>query len=160
VGGYGWKLLLEDEAGEVLADSVDYERALEWKITGLTVGAYTLTALIQDHADHMVTHTIQIHVVEEDGGSGGETETGTGGGESGDDTAGDAEGTAGLEEGGDSEDGDTDGESDSDSQGVVDDTAKGCGCVTGARAPAGAGLLLILGLAGIRRRRSTPYKCA
>jgi MYXO-CTERM domain-containing protein len=150
VGGYGWKLVLENEAGEILADSVDYERALEWKITGLEVGRYTLTALIQDHADHMVTHEIEIEVVEPVGGD-TDTDTDTGG-ESGDASA-EGEATAALEEGGDSEDGsDTEAESDSDSQGAGgDDSVEGCGCVTSPRSPAGAALLLLL--AFVRRRR-------
>ena len=154
VGGYGWKLVLEDMEGEVLADSVDYDRALEWKITALPVGRYTLTALIQDHADHMVTHTIEIEVApREDGESGGETETDTAGG-SGDDTAGDTDGTAGLEESGGGTAGDSEDESGSDSQGAGDDSVdKGCGCVTSSpRAPGGVALLL-LGLFAIRRRR-------
>ncbi len=155
VGGYGWKLLLEDAEGELLADSVDYERALEWKITALPVGTYKLTALIQDHADHVVTHTIQIEVVSRDGeDSGGETETATGG-ESGDDAATDTDGTGGSgnsdgEDAGDSETG-----SATDGQGALDDGAEGCGCVSASPRTPGAALLLF-GLFAIGRRRRRP----
>ncbi len=137
VGGYGWKLMIENEDGELLVDQVDYDRALVFDLVEVPAGVYTLTALIQDHADHVVTHTITITVEGEamEDETGGDTEGMDTGAETGTEpTAGDAT-------------------SDSDSAGQdVDGTDDGCGCVTG-RAPAPSSALWLLGLVGLLRRR-------
>ena len=72
VGGYGWKLLVENEAGDVLVDQVDYERQLIFDLTGLPPDVYTITGYIQDHADHVVTDSVTITVL----GTEGEDESG------------------------------------------------------------------------------------
>lgn len=137
VGGYGWKLIVEDAEGEVLVDQVDYDRALVFDLVGLPPGVYTLTGLIQDHADHVVTHSITVTVgdgaaADETGGDeAGQDESGSGG--SGADTG--SDGTAGDDAGlgGD----------------MLDD---GCGCTSG-RPPRPLAMLWWLGLLGLRRRR-------
>ncbi len=152
VGGYGWKLILEDENGEVLADKVDYDRALEFKLIGVPVGNYVATAHIQDHADHIVTQTISFSVVP--AGSQGETGDETDDG-SGTDSAGgsDSASSGGDGPGPDSEgDTETDDSSGSDSAGSADDTSDGCGCRNSAPTPSFAWLAL-LGIALVRRRR-------
>lgn len=75
-GGYGWKLVIEDEAGEILVDQPDYDRALEFSIVGLPPGTYTFTGEIEDHADHITTHSITV-IVEGEAGttSGGVADT-------------------------------------------------------------------------------------
>lgn len=140
-GGYGWKIMLENEGGELLADLVDYERAMAFDINGLPPGVYTLTGYIQDHADHVVTDVITFTVegeesLDESGGSGGSgtgevvgTSTGVGGSE------GSSEGTGGV--------------------GIDGELDDGCGCRSG-QDPArtvGGWLLALVGLFGISRRR-------
>ena len=150
VGGYGWKLIVEDEQGEVLVDQVDYDRALFFNLKGVPVGTYTLTALIQDHADHVVTHTITITVEGEaesdtDSGTDGETDS------MGDTDGGDAM-TTGLTEG----DGSGGGGSDTDDAAAEESATGddgGCGCRTADDAGADPSALAGLGLLGLRRRR-------
>ena len=150
VGGYGWKMMLEDASGEVLADSVDYDRAMEWKLVGLPVGEYTITTLVQDHADHQTTDVITINVVEPGNGDGSETESGSGGET---DSMGDTDGDGPTLEGGDEDDAGEMTEGNGGSAGeTMDDGEKGCACRS-SEAPLpvhGALLLLLLGL----RRRS------
>ncbi|MEX1367342.1 MAG: matrixin family metalloprotease [Nannocystaceae bacterium] len=142
-GGYGWKLMIENEAGELIVDQVDYDRALIFDLVGIPPGVYTFTGLIQDHADHIVTHSVTV-TIEGDGvgaGTGADDDSGgmqTGGeGEgSGDATASDS--TAGDDDAGLAGDG------------TGDD---GCGCTTGPNAPRPAAALWMLGLLGLFRRR-------
>ncbi len=144
VGGYGWKMILEDEAGEVLVDQPDYDRALEFMLAGLPVGTYTITALVMDHGGNESTDSITITVAE-DGATGGTGGSGSGDGGV-DGTAGDAGDESGTI-GGTGIDSETDG----DSAGQSDD-AGGCGCTTDTPPSslfAGLGLLLL----GLRRRR-------
>ncbi|MCR9166226.1 MAG: MYXO-CTERM sorting domain-containing protein [Nannocystaceae bacterium] len=154
VGGYGWQLTLEDaETGEVLAEAVDYDRALEFKLIGVPEGSYRAIAMVQDHADQTGTDEILFTVGNAEGGSTGGDESG-GADETG---AGDSSGTdadAGTGGGSDATDGDvTDGaDTDGDSGGQSDD-AEGCGCTTDAPAHPATWLLLPLGLLGLRRRR-------
>ena len=148
VGGYGWGLLLEDEAGELLLDSVDYDRAMVFLLTGLPPGVYTLTGYIQDHADHVATDSITITVegeesLDESGGSGGGS-------------SGTVEGTSTGEASGGSSD-DTGG-----GGGLDVDADDGCECRSG-RDPAGslgAWLLGIVGVFGVSRRRRREPKRA
>ncbi|MCX4241680.1 M10 family metallopeptidase domain-containing protein [Paraliomyxa miuraensis] len=136
VGGYGWKLLVENGAGEVLVDQVDYDRAMIFDLTGLPPDVYTITAYIQDHADHIVTASVTITVGSsealDDSGGSDDAGSGSGGGTQGEDSgsSGDTSASAGQ---------DTD----------LDD---GCGCTTGAP-PTAALALWLLGLLGMARRR-------
>lgn len=142
-GGYGWKLLIQDEStGEVLVDQVDYQRALVFDLVGLPPGVYTITGLIQDHADHVVTHSITVTVEGEAGADG----TGGSGDEGGLDT-----GSGGAADGGGSDEGSGSG---SGSAGQGDDALdEGCGCrSTGSGTPVTAAWMLVL-LALARRRR-------
>lgn len=138
VGGYGWKILLEGSAGELLIDQVDYDRAMVFDLAGLPPDVYTLTALIQDHADHIVTDQITLTVegeesVDESGGSEG---SGTG--------------SAPTTGEGSSSSGGTDGDA-----GLGDDVAldDGCGCHSPPARPGPAWLLGLVGLVGPLRRR-------
>lgn len=138
VGGYGWKLTMENEDGEVLVDQVDYDRALVFDLIGIPPGVYTLTGLIQDHADQTATHSITVTV----SGS-----TGTGGDGGTDD--------GGLDDTGPAEDTDISasapdgsGEGTSDLDTNADD---GCSCATTPATPTAA--LWLLGLLGLARRR-------
>jgi MYXO-CTERM domain-containing protein len=140
VGGYGWRIMLENEGGELLADLVDYDRAMAFDMTGLPPSVYTLTGYIQDHADHVVTDVITFTVegeasVDESGSGGSGTGEGVGssGGAGGSEGSSEGSGGAGFD-------------------GELDD---GCGCRSG-QGPArtgGAWLLGIVGLFGILRRR-------
>ena len=153
-GGYGWKLMVENEAGEVLVDQVDYDRALEFVLTQLPEGEYTLTGLIMDHADHVVTDSVTITVGPaegEDGGTGGgEGDDGSGSGSGGDASAGDDAG------GDDADGGAGDGSGSGDGTGDVtlgmDTDEGGCGCTTSPRAIPWA--FALLGLFALRRRRA------
>ena len=156
VGGYGWKLTLQDENGEVLADKVDYDRALEFKLIGVPEGTYVATALVQDHADHTATETITFTVGaaaaddtgEDDNGSDDETDGAGTSSEGSDSDGGDDEGAADGD-GSDGDDPDTDG----DSGGAgADDLDEGCGCRSTPTAP--SGLLAMVALLAIRRRRA------
>jgi hypothetical protein len=150
VGGYGWKLLVENEAGEVLVDQVDYDRAMIFDLTGLPPGVYTLTGYIQDHADHVVTDSITITVL----GVEGEDESGGSGSE------GSGSGTgvvASTGEASSSSDGTGDG------AGLDTELDDGCGCTSGAGSSRGGSrggshggaswLLALVSLLGLSRRR-------
>lgn len=139
VGGYGWKLMVENEAGELLVDQVDYDRALAFDLVQIPAGTYTLTGFIQDHANQTDEHSVTIVVEPAAGGSDG------GGSGAVDDTAGgdDPGGTAA-----DGSDGSGDGTSDLDTAGD-----EGCSCRTTTPPPSSAAALLLLGLLGLRRRR-------
>jgi MYXO-CTERM domain-containing protein len=146
VGGYGWKLIVENEAGEVLVDQVDYDRALEFVLTQLPEGQYTLTGLIMDHADHVATDTVTITVgPADDGGSG----SGGGSGDDGVATQGDGSGDGGDGSGsGGSDAGDATGDTDPS----IDAEDEGCGCTSTPR-PAPWAFALVA-LAAFRRRRA------
>ncbi len=149
-GGYGWKLVIEDEAGEVLVDQVDYDRALEFKIVGLDPGTYTFTGEIEDQADQITTHSITIVVEGEAADTmAGSDESGDGGSASAGDSDGDGES-------GD-DDAQTDGSGEEGSGGNssgLDDPEKGCACASDRARPSGAALVLV-GLASLKRRRRT-----
>jgi len=138
-GGYGWKLEIEDqESGEVLVDQVDYNRALIFDLVGLPPGVYTFRGLIQDHADHIVTHSITVTI------EGEEVPGGTAGSEGGDmDTGVDESGDAGSGGGATESDG---------GSGGIDSDDEGCACVTG-ETPRPTSMLWLLGLLGLARRR-------
>jgi MYXO-CTERM domain-containing protein len=143
VGGYGWKLLLENEAGELLVDQVDYERAMVFDFGGLPPDVYTLTAHIQDHADHIVTDVVTFTVegTEVLDDSGGSDDAGSSGGAS----SGDADsGGAGSGDTGSGDDAGLD----------PDANDEGCACTTGEPSRDGGSWLLgLVGLLGFWRRR-------
>lgn len=145
VGGYGWKLLIENDDGEVLVDQVDYDRAMIFDLSGLPPDVYTITGYIQDHADHVVTDSVTITI------EGPESLDDSGGSDAGS-ASGGAASTGGDASSGDAGSGDDPG---------LDTNAsdEGCGCTTGAadpsrrRGPPWLGLLGLLGLMSLRRRR-------
>lgn len=137
VGGYGWKLLVENDAGDLLVDQVDYDRAMIFDLTGLPPDVYTITGYIQDHADHIVTTSVTITV----GSVEGEDESGDSGGS----------GTATGMDGSGSEGGSGDA-TESDGPGLDGELDDGCGCTSGTAPPPGLALWL-LGLLGVARRR-------
>ncbi len=141
VGGYGWKLLIESSAGEVLVDQVDYDRAMVFDLTGLPPDVYLFTAYIQDHADHVVTQSITVTVQgvegeDESGGSEGSSGSGTGEGTTTVEASSGSDGTGG----------------DPGLEGELDD---GCGCRSGhdPMRSTGAWLLALFGIVGLSRRR-------
>lgn len=144
VGGYGWKLLVENEAGEVLVDQVDYDRAMIFDLSGLPPDVYTVTGYIQDHADHVVTDSVTITVLGAEGEdeSGGSEGSGSGSGG----VASTGEGSSGSGETG-------------DGAGLDVDEDDGCGCTSGrdpSRGRWGGGapwLLALVSLLGVSRRR-------
>ncbi|MEM9456827.1 MAG: MYXO-CTERM sorting domain-containing protein [Myxococcota bacterium] len=141
VGGYGWGLRVSDDSGELLYDQVDYERALIFDLIGLPAGEYTLTAYIQDHADHVSTDEVTIRI---------------GGAEGLDDSGG--EGGMGMESDGPpmTTGATSDGEGSDDDAGLDDANAnaEGCDCTSGdPLAPSSA--VWALGLWGLIRRRRT-----
>lgn len=141
VGGYGWKILLENSAGELLVDQVDYLRAMVFDFTGLPPDVYTLTAHIQDHADHIVTDVVTFTVegpeaLDDSGGSEG----------SGSSTGADAGGSsdAGSGEAGSGDDAGLD----------ANANDEGCACTTGEPSRNGESWLVgLVGLLGLLRRR-------
>jgi len=142
VGGYGWALQIEDSAGELLLDQVDYDRAMIFDLTGLPPDTYVLTAYIRDHADHVVTDAVTITVegeeaMDESGGSEG-SGTGADAGTSTGEGSGSGDAT-------DSEDGGP-----AADEGEIDD---GCGCTTLPARSGGAWLLGLVALLGLSRRR-------
>ncbi len=144
-GGYGWKLMVENEGGELLVDQADYDRALTFKINGLPPGVYTFTGVVMDHADQTGTHAITVTVTSAPGGdasSGGADESGGPGGSSG---SGGAAGTA-------SDDGAPASE-DSGGAGQVAGSDDGCACVTSAGRTGTSSLGLLAMLLGLRARR-------
>jgi MYXO-CTERM domain-containing protein len=147
VGGYGWKIEVETEAGELLAEQVDYQRVRTFTLTGFDPGTYVLRATIQDHADHVGMHEIVVEVRAPEGHDANDDDGASDDGASDDGV----EGTTGLEETtGVGDDGDA-----GDSAGLADDD--GCGCSTPSMrgtAPWSSAGLLLLGLAAVRRRRA------
>ena len=142
-GGYGWKLVVVDQATEeILVDQADYDRALEFKIVGLPPGTYTFTGEIEDQADHVTTHSITIIV------EGVAADTGTSDG-TGDGSASSGEATASQGSDDSSGDGETSGGSGSGGANGTDD---GCTC---AATPANHSAWLLI-LAGAAARRRAP----
>jgi MYXO-CTERM domain-containing protein len=141
VGGYGWKLLVENAAGDVLVDQADYDRAMIFDLTGLPPDVYTITGYIQDHADHVVTASVTI-TVGDGAAAGSSSDTGDGGSsDTGDDP--------GL---GASESSGSDGTGGGGLDTELDD---GCQCTTGGDRRPGAmpWLLGLVGALGLARRR-------
>lgn len=155
-GGYGWQLTLEDaETGEELAQAVDYDRALEFKLVGIPDGSYRAIVMIQDHADHTTTDEILFTV----GNTAAAGSTGGSGSGSGSDGGG--SGTSGATDdatsGGTSDTSDemTSGaDTDGDSAGQDGEGDDGCGCRQSGPGRGTALLLLPLALLGLRRRNS------
>lgn len=155
-GGYGWKLVIEDEGGELLVDQPDYERALQFSIVGLPPGTYTFTGEIEDHADHVVTHAITV-IVEGDPSA----ETGDGGADTSGSSSGgnDGVGTDATSTPTSGDEGDSDGGSGSAG---ADGADEGCACGLDGRDGATAWWLLLLPWLGRRptrhfgRRNSSP----
>jgi MYXO-CTERM domain-containing protein len=140
VGGYGWAIQLENSAGDLLLDQVDYERAMVFDLAGMPPDVYTLTAYIQDHADHVVTDAITFTVEGEASldDSGGSEASSTGAGSGTGDGSGSGDATDGASagiDGGEAED--------------------GCGCRTPTDPvrPRDAWLLGLVTLLGLSRRR-------
>lgn len=152
-GGYGWKLMLEDaETGELLADQVDYDRALEFKLIGVPEGSYRAIALIQDHADHIVTDEIVFSVGAQISETGGSSSGGASGSETGDDTPTGGQGSGGQDS--DGPDSDAGPDSGTDGGGAASDSAdEGCACRGGGSPGNAAFLLFPLLLLATRRRR-------
>ncbi len=141
-GGYGWKLVIEDEAGEILVDQADYDRALEFSIVGLPAGTYTFTGEIEDHADHITTHSITV-IIEGEAATTGDADTSGSSSASASDTAADADTSASSS---------AEGSSDGGSGTAGTNTDSGCACGT---ADVGAPwwMLGLVPLVGGRRRR-------
>lgn len=138
VGGYGWGLRVSDDTGQQLYDQVDYERALIFDLVGLSPGEYTLTAYIQDHADHVSTDEVTIRI----GGEEGLDDSG------GEDMGVESDGPPMTSGEG------SDGEGSDDGAGLDDANAnpEGCDCTSGdPLAPSSA--VWALGLLGLVRRR-------
>lgn len=142
-GGYGWKLVVQDEAGETLVDQVDYDRTLLFDIVGLPPGTYTFIGEVEDQADHVTTHAVTV-IVQGDGSSdttgGGEASGGAEG--SGGDTGGDG-GSSDSTSSGNGSDGDG-------GSAGADGADEGCGCT---HDPGRAAAWLLAPLALLRRRR-------
>ena len=113
-GGLGWKLVVKKD-GMVVFDEVDYDKALAWHFAKMPAGEYEVTLTAEDHADHVVSDTIAIHVgvpsetssdsdtptssdTAPDGGSSGASGEGSSGGAS--DASGEGSDTAGQDDGG------------------------------------------------------------
>ncbi len=75
-GGLGWKLTVSKD-GEMVFDEVDYDKILSWHFSKMPAGEYEVTLTAEDHADHVVSDTIRIHVGVPAPGS--DTDPGTGG---------------------------------------------------------------------------------
>ena len=149
-GGYGWRFVITHE-GEVVYDQPDYDREVDdqyraaLNLVNLEPGAYEIMAEIVDHFDHsatdMVTFTVEGTVAPPEGGT--------------DDTDGGSDDASG---GGTTLAGPFDEGSGSGSAGLTGESGPavaeedGCACTTTGRGSAG-GLLLLLGLAGLVRRR-------
>jgi hypothetical protein len=145
-GGYGWKLVIEDEAGEILVDQVDYDRALEFKIVDLPAGTYQFIGEIEDQADNITTHAITVIVEDASADtSGGGDDTGDGSA-----SAGESDGSGGADEDDDEDDGSGDDSSGGGSVGA-DGVEEGCACANGRRSVA-SGWLALFVLPLLRRR--------
>lgn len=154
-GGYGWQLTLEDaETGEELAQAVDYDRALEFKLVGIPDGSYRAIVMVQDHADHTSTDEILFTVgnvaagstTGDSSGSGSGSDSGTAGATDGATSGGTSDSSEEMTSGAD-----TDGDSAGQGGEAGDD---GCGCRQSGPGRGTALLLLPLVLLGLRRRKS------
>ncbi|WAS92554.1 Ig-like domain-containing protein [Nannocystis punicea] len=147
-GGYGWKLMVEHD-GELVADVVDYNAALEFTLSNMPPGNYELTALVMDQADQTAEHTISITVEGTAAPTTSAGESESEGESEGDSDASTGEATDGASEG---SEGASAGSEGTGSEGTAgSDAEDSCACRSDG-APAGAawGLLALLGL---RRRR-------
>ncbi len=144
-GGVGWKLTVKRD-GAVVFDEVDYDRIMSWYFQKMPVGDYELILEAEDHADHVVTDTIKIHVGAASGDAGGDSETPTS-----------SDGPPGESNGGGSEGSDGTGGSEASGEGsdTVGEDDGGCR-ISPARDAGPLGLLAPvfgLGLAWRARRR-------
>lgn len=157
VGGYGWQLTLEDpETGEVFAEAVDYDRALEFKLVGVPEGSYRAIAMVQDHADHITTDEILFTVgTVASGSTGGE---GSGGADDSSGTNSDSDsdsgsGSEGSDGSDDSNGAATDGADTDAGGGGANEDSGGCGCTHRAPTPDAELLWFPFALLCLRRRR-------
>jgi len=145
-GGYGWKLVIENEAGEVLVDQADYQRALTFDIVGLPAGVYTFTGEIEDHADHITTHSITVIIEDAAGTTTGAVDT-SGGASAGSSDGGPIDESAGSDADGGSGGGGGGGDGGSGGGG------EGCACSTSSTTASWSMLALAFLGSGVRRRR-------
>lgn len=178
-GGFGWRIVVEHD-GEVVFDAVDYHREFiddsfraAQNLAGVPVGTYRIGVVVEDQADHRVTDTVEIRVVEgaddpegtsTDGTATGGTDGDDDGSSYGDDSGSDGDTGVGSDGSGDGSGGEGDGDSDGGSSGG---SASGGSWTGGATEPEGGcacrstdpldrrtptGLLIVLGIAGARHR--------
>ena len=155
-GGYGWQLTLSDATtGEILGEAVDYDRALQFKLSGLPEGSYRATVLVQDHADQTGTDEILFTVGESAASSTGEE--GSGGA---DESGSDSTNAGGTSDASSDTEGDTSGaasgsvDTEGDSLGQdAESTEDGCGCTSGGPTQGPSFLLFSLAALCLRRRR-------
>jgi hypothetical protein len=145
VGGFGWKIIIEKEDGELLAEQVDYMRVLTFTLSGFEPGTYVIRAEIQDHADHVGRDAVTIEVQGPTTNDGGDDSDGDSGAD--DDSGGSETGDGSAADGADGDEEDS-----SDAAGLDDD--KGCGCSAPGRHGPLAASLSLLALATRRRRRA------
>ncbi|MEZ4452684.1 MAG: Ig-like domain-containing protein [Nannocystaceae bacterium] len=140
-GGYGWKLGVYQD-GALLGESFDYDRARSFFLTKLPEGTYQLTAEIEDQEDHIVQHTITIHVGAAASTDGGGTETGS-----------DTDATGGATESGGADDESAGSDGATTGGGADDDGSCNCRSAPVGGEAAALGLVVLAGL-GARRRRT------
>jgi hypothetical protein len=67
-GGVGWKLVVKKD-GAVLLEEVAYDGLEAWLLAKMPDGAYEISVVAEDHADHIVTETVAFTVGAVAGGS-------------------------------------------------------------------------------------------
>lgn len=145
-GGFGWKLIVVKD-GETLVDQVDYfkenlddDYRVAFNLTNLEAGTYELSIEAEDHADHVTRETVTVHV----SGSAGSGGTGGSDGGSASDGGTDGIGTVGGTGGADG--------TGSGSGGSQADDDSGCSVQGRPGSGALAWMMMLLGLAALRRR--------
>jgi MYXO-CTERM domain-containing protein len=148
--GFGWKLVLRRD-DVVLAEAPAYAGETSWQLNNLEPGAYQVEVAAIDHDRNVGRDVVTVYVGSPAPGP-GSTSGDEPGSSSGDDSD---TPTSGQTEGSDSEGIPATTGEEATSEGLDDEAPQGCAC-TAASEPRGGALLILVGLAGLVRRRARP----
>lgn len=173
-GGFGWQFIITKD-GEEVYNQPDYDRDVDdefraaLNFAGLETGVYTFTVEVEDQFENVTSQTVTVNVggatttddsaSDSDSDAGSDTETDSDSDSVGSTGGSDSDSESDTNQAEDDEPSDDEDEDDGDTDGGTGepgaDDPKGCGCTAdGPSQGLGTGLLFMLGLVSLRRRRS------